>query len=57
MEFVALEHTSKNVLLRAVRTSRPERNRARLAREYRAFADSLGIRPALERLLGDLVTA
>ena len=55
VEFVALEHTPKNVLLRAVRTSRPERDRARLAREYRAFADSLGIRPALERLLGDLV--
>ena len=55
VEFVALEHTPKNVLLRAVRTVRPERDRARLAREYRAFADSLGIRPALERLLGDLV--
>jgi hypothetical protein len=57
VEFVALEHTPKNVLLRAVRTERPERDRARLAREYRAFADSLGIRPALERLLGDLVPA
>ena len=55
VEFVELEHTPKNVLLRAVRTVRPERDRARLAREYRTFADSLGIRPALERLLGDLV--
>ena len=55
VEFVALEHTAKNVLLRAVRTARPERDRARLAREYRTFADSLGIQPALERLLGDLV--
>jgi hypothetical protein len=57
VEFIALEHTPKNVLLRAVRTARPERDRARLAREYRTFADSLGIRPALERLLGDLVPA
>ena len=57
VEFVALEHTPKNVLLRAVRTERPDRDRARLAREYRTFADSLGIRPALERLLGDLVPA
>ncbi len=57
VEFVALEHTPKNVLLRAVRTARPERDHARLAREYRAFADSLGIRPSLERLLGDLVAA
>ena len=56
VEFVALEHTPKNVLLRAVRTERPEQT-ARLAREYRAFADSLGIQPALERLLGDLVPA
>jgi hypothetical protein len=55
VEFVALEHTPKNVLLRAVRTERPERDRARLAREYRSFADSLGIRPSLERLLADLV--
>ena len=57
VEFVALEHTPKNVLLRAVRTDRPERDRARLAHEYRAFADSLGIRPELERLLGDRVPA
>ena len=57
VEFVALEHTPKNVLLRATRTERPERDRKRLAREYRVFADSLGIEPALERLLGDLAAA
>lgn len=57
VEFVALEHTPKNVLLRATRTERPERDRERLAREYRVFADSLGIEPALERLLGDLAAA
>jgi hypothetical protein len=54
---VPLEHTPKNVLLRAVRTARPARDRARLAGEYRAFADALGIEPSLERLLGDLVAA
>ena len=57
VEFVPLEHTPKNVLLRAVRTARPARDRARLAGEYRAFADALGIEPSLERLLGDLVAA
>lgn len=57
VEFVALEHTPKNVLLRATRTERPKRDRERLAREYRVFADSLGIEPALERLLGDLAAA
>jgi Methyltransferase domain len=55
VEFVALEHTPKNVLLRATRTDRPARDRARLAVEYREFADALGIEPALERLLADVV--
>jgi hypothetical protein len=55
VEFVALEHTPKNVLLRATRTSRPTRDRDRLAVEYRRFADELGIDPALERLLADVV--
>ena len=51
VEFVPLEHTPKNVLLRATRTTRPSRDRERLEAEYRAFADALGIEPALERLL------
>jgi hypothetical protein len=55
VEFVPLEHTPKNVLLRATRTRRPQRDRDRLSAEYRAFADALGIEPALERLLGDAV--
>lgn len=57
VEFVALEHTPKNVLLRATRTARPTRDRDRLAAEYRAFADALGIEPALERLLWDMPDA
>jgi hypothetical protein len=55
VEFVPLEHTPKNVLLRATRTERPARDRKRLATEYRAFADALGIEPALERLLADVM--
>ena len=55
VEFVPLEHTPKNILLRATRTERPGRDRDRLAADYRAFADALGIEPALERLLSDLV--
>jgi Methyltransferase domain len=54
-EFVPLEHTPKNVLIRATRTTRPPRERERLAAEYRRFADALGIEPTLERLLaGDV---
>jgi Methyltransferase domain len=57
VEFVPLEHTPKNVLLRATRTQRPLRDRERLAVEYRRFADALGIEPALERLLAGVVAA
>jgi SAM-dependent methyltransferase len=53
LEFVDLEHTAKNVLIRAVR--RPSRDRGRLALEYRELKGALGIEPALERLLGDRV--
>ena len=48
VEFVELEHTPKNVLIRAVRTGRPGRG-ARA--EYEALRDELGLEPALERLL------
>jgi SAM-dependent methyltransferase len=51
VEFVETEHTPKNLLLRAVRTTRPARDRERLAREYRAFADALHVQPTLELLL------
>lgn len=53
VEFVPLEHTPKNVLLRATRRSRPRpaATAERLAGEYRVFADALGIEPALERAL------
>jgi SAM-dependent methyltransferase len=48
VEFVELEHTPKNVLIRAVRGRRagPEARRA-----YEELRDSLGLEPALERLL------
>ena len=48
VEFVELEHTSKNVLIRAVkgRQAAPE---ARVA--YEQLRDALGLEPSLERLL------
>ncbi len=55
VEFVELEHTPKNVLLRAV--SRPSRDRAKAMRDYRAFARELRIDPALARLLADRLPA
>jgi SAM-dependent methyltransferase len=55
VEFVPLEHTPKNVLLRAV--ARPGRDTAKAASEYRAFAAELAIDPALARLLADRLPA
>jgi len=48
VELVALEHTAKNVLIRAVRgvPAGPEARRA-----YEELRDALGLEPALERLL------
>ena len=48
VEFVALEHTAKNVLIRAVK-GKPAGDGVRCA--YEELRDSLGLDPALERLL------
>lgn len=49
VEFVPLEHTAKNVLIRAVR-GQPAGVEVR--RAYEELRDSLALEPALERLLG-----
>jgi SAM-dependent methyltransferase len=50
IEFVAAEHTTKNLMIRAVR--RPNRRRAeRALREYRELADTWGVKPTLEGLV------
>jgi SAM-dependent methyltransferase len=51
VEFVELEHTPKNVLIRAVR--RTGRRTDRLAREYLELKGALGLDPYLERALSD----
>ena len=51
VEFVELEHTPKNVLIRALR--RPGKRTERLAREYLELRAALGIDPCLERALAD----
>lgn len=53
LEFVPLEHTAKNVLLRAV--MRPGRDTEKAMADYRSFAAELGIDPALCRMLGDML--
>jgi Methyltransferase domain len=56
-ELFALEHSPKNVLIRATALAqeRPARDTARLGEGYRAFADELAVEPALERALADLL--
>jgi len=52
IEFVAAEHTAKNVMLRALQAPSPARaTRARA--EYVELRDRWGVSPAVERLLGD----
>jgi SAM-dependent methyltransferase len=51
VEFVELEHTPKNVLIRAVR--HPGRSLGRRADEYRELKQALGLDPYLERALRD----
>ena len=50
IEFVAAEHTAKNVMLRAVRGPSPQRA-ARAAAEYAELRDRYGVDPAIGRLL------
>ena len=49
VEFVPLEHTAKNVLIRAVKGAPAG---AETRRAYEELRDALGLEPALERLLG-----
>lgn len=59
IELFALEHSPKNVLIRAsaLRQPRPPRDTETLRVSYRAFADALEIEPALERALVDRLPA
>ena len=52
IEFVAAEHTAKNVMLRAEHAPSPQRAE-RAAAEYVELRDRWGVEPAVERLLAD----
>ena len=48
MEFISLEHTPKNILIKAVRNGRPDRQKYQ---EYLDFARNWQIQPYLEEEL------
>jgi len=54
VEFVDLEHTAKNLLIRAVRRGDTVTDAEAMSR-YRTFKGRLGIDPALERALADVL--
>lgn len=54
VEFVSPEHTARNLLIRAVRTAKPE---ARYLQEYEAMKRFFGVTPHLESLLGPISTS
>lgn len=49
MEFIDLEHTPKNLLIRAVRRSQTSENQKRSWDTYQTFKQTLHIHPSLER--------
>jgi SAM-dependent methyltransferase len=51
VEFVSLEHTARNVMIRAVRG--PSLGVASLIAEYREMRQFFGVTPAIERMLGE----
>lgn len=53
LEFIDMEHTPKNILIRAVKS--PGADIARLWEEYTAFRDFLHVSPYLERACKDLL--
>jgi SAM-dependent methyltransferase len=52
IEFVAAEHTAKNLMIRAVRP-RGSRRRRDAARSFAALTNAFGVDPAVKRLLAD----
>jgi hypothetical protein len=51
IEFVAAEHTTKNLMIRAVRRPSNRAHEQRALREYHELADTWGVHPTLEGLV------
>ncbi len=51
LEFIDLEHTPKNLLIRAIRRSPPQKNNTDALKQYQAFKTLLSITPFLENFI------
>lgn len=51
LEFIDLEHTPKNLLIRAVRQTKPTQSHSKAIQEYKEFAKNLELTPFLEKYL------
>lgn len=56
VEFIDLEHTPKNLMIRAVKQKQSHEQRAKKVEEYLAFKNFLQIDPYLERALRDHIS-
>jgi hypothetical protein len=54
-QFVPIEHTAKNLMIRSVKISAPGRN-TRWLEEYRKLKEYWKVTPHLEKILGDEYT-
>jgi len=57
MEFIDMEHTPKNILIRAVRGEIPAEKLRAVRKQYEAYKRFLGISPLLEQLIGNYYLA
>lgn len=51
MEFIDLEHTAKNILLRCVKTNKSENQKMEALNKYKSFSEQWEIKPYLEKSL------
>lgn len=51
MEFIDLEHTAKNILLRCIKVPRTDAQRKEYLHQYKSFSEQWGIKPYLEKKL------
>jgi hypothetical protein len=51
MEFIDMEHTPKNILIKAIKGSPSEEKLIEKRTEYNRYVDFLGVKPTISNLL------